>query len=130
MSYVVPIKGPRARRQKCRPITTVEQINKANAAFWATPEANATARHMAELQSAVAVAYARGRKQSRPAAAARKRQGDAKRALVRTAAAQVLERRPGIKRRPLARVIHATVKLSVERTVKLLKELKIPSDEK
>jgi hypothetical protein len=134
MSNVIPIKGPRARRQKCRQIATVEQINKSNAAFWATSEANATARHIADLQSAMAVAYGaervRRRKQSGAGAAVRRLHGDKKRQLVRAEAAKVLKRRPGIQREVLARAIHDAVKLSVERTKKLLKELKIPSDEK
>jgi DNA invertase Pin-like site-specific DNA recombinase len=134
VTNVIPIKGPRARRQKCQQITTVEQINKSNAAFWATPEANATARSIAELQSAVAAAYGAERvrriKQSGAGAAVRRLHGDKKRQLVRDAAAQVLKRRPGIQREVLARAIHGAVKLSVERTKKLLKELKIPGDEK
>jgi hypothetical protein len=57
-------------------LETVRAINKANREFWATPEANATARRFAELDSQIAVQAGRERasrvKGTRRSAEARK----------------------------------------------------------
>jgi hypothetical protein len=126
LSNVIPIKGPRARQQKCQRITTVEQINKDNATFWATTGANADAHYIAKLQSAEAVAYARSRKQSGAGAAKRKLHGDKRREFVRVEAARVLQENPGISRSKLAVLIAPLVHLSEHHTLAVLKELKIP----
>jgi hypothetical protein len=127
MSNVIPIKGPRARRQKCRQITTVEQINKANTAFWATPEANATARSIAELQSAVAVAYgterARRMKQSGAGAAATRELGLKSREKVRVAALKRMAEQPEARRDDIAQDICGSLGLSFDTTVQHIKKL-------
>jgi hypothetical protein len=100
-------------------LETVHAINKANAEFWSTPEAHATQRVIAELQSNIAVAAGLKRKKAKPATAGRKKLGDDTRAKVRAAARKLP---PHTKRVEAAKKIARLIHRSEETTKTILKK--------